>query len=508
MLYQVIARKWRPQTFDEIIGQEHVTTTLKNSIASGRIGHAFLFTGIRGVGKTTAARVLAKALNCEKGPTVEPCNHCSACNEITSGTSMDVLEIDGASNRGIDSIRELREGVAFAPARDRYKVYIIDEVHMLTTEAFNALLKTLEEPPPHVAFIFATTELHKVPPTIGSRCQVFEFKRITVSALVAQLAKIVAAEGIEVTEDALRMIAREADGSLRDASSLMDQVISFASGPIDASTVGEILRTGDRAVLHRTLGALMGEDPAEALRAFQEVLDRGAPPRQFLRDLARFLADCIKVVLLGSDAMRETGLTDVEIRQMQTLMGAQPPEHLATLLHLLVTSADKAADSRSPELLAQAALVRAARLSALTSVEGMVARLEAIASGAPLDRPATSALGPRPAPVRAVPMAAAAPALASPAAAPPVAPRPVEASRTGSSPAPASPGASASAAVERLKQATAPAAPAAPRVAPAAPGPDPDRLAADNLMKHPVVDRVLTIFGGEVVHVTAEKKDA
>jgi len=382
MSYQVTARKWRPQTFDEIVGQDHVTTTLKNALEGGRTGHAFLFTGIRGVGKTTAARILAKALNCVEGTVATPCNSCQSCEEVTKGFSLDVKEIDGASNRGIDSIRELREGVAFAPARDRFKVYIIDEVHMLTTEAFNALLKTLEEPPEHVIFIFATTELHKVPRTIASRCQVFEFKRITVALIISRLRKITASEGVEITDDALRVIAREADGSLRDASSLLDQVVSFSEDKIETNDVSEILRTGNRDALKTVLGAILNEDPAGAVRVFLEIRDKGMPPRQFLTDLARYLADCMKVDLLGHDAARETGITDAEIGEMASLVGDRQPEYLAVLLDMMVKAADDSADSRSPALLAQAVLVRAANLKGLSSIESMIERLESISTGA------------------------------------------------------------------------------------------------------------------------------
>ncbi|MCA9514551.1 MAG: DNA polymerase III subunit gamma/tau, partial [Myxococcales bacterium] len=222
MSYLVLARKWRPQGFEAIIGQEHVTRTLKNAIEQDRIHHAFLFCGARGVGKTTAARVLARALNCNAtpGPTTEPCGQCAACTEIAAGTAMDVFEIDGASNRGINEIRELRDGVAYAPQRDRTKIYIIDEVHMLTTEAFNALLKTLEEPPAHVKFIFATTEPHKIPVTILSRCQRFDFKRIPLATMVDYLAKMLADEGVAIDDGGLRVVARESEGSMRDALSL------------------------------------------------------------------------------------------------------------------------------------------------------------------------------------------------------------------------------------------------------------------------------------------------
>ncbi|NMC90541.1 MAG: DNA polymerase III subunit gamma/tau, partial [Smithella sp.] len=226
MEYQVLARKFRPQTFEEVAGQEPVVRTLVNAIAQGRIGHAFLFSGPRGVGKTSVARILAKSLNCEKGPTATPCNKCTNCKEITEGRSMDVREIDGASNRGIDEIRELRENVKFAPAASKYKVYIIDEVHMLTREAFNALLKTLEEPPGHVIFIFATTENHKVPATILSRCQCYDFRRISLSQIAANLGRLAAKENIVISATALSWIAEAGDGSMRDALSILDQLLA------------------------------------------------------------------------------------------------------------------------------------------------------------------------------------------------------------------------------------------------------------------------------------------
>jgi DNA polymerase-3 subunit gamma/tau len=510
MSYKVIARKWRPQTFDEIVGQEHVTTTLKNSLTSGRIHHAVLFTGIRGIGKTTAARVLAKALNCERGPTPEPCNRCTACTEITEGRSLDVKEIDGASNRGIDSIRELREGVAFAATRDRYKVYIIDEVHMLTTEAFNALLKTLEEPPPHVVFIFATTELHKVPATIASRCQVFEFKRASIQTLVAHLGRIAAAEGIRTEDDALRLVAREADGSMRDACSLLDQVISFAGESIDAEAVGQVLRSGNRGVLEDLLGAVLAQDPAVALRIFQDTQDRGLPARQVLRDLARHLSDCMRVSLLGRDAALETGLTDAEVSAMARMVGERPPEALAMLLNLLVIASDRAADSRSPDLLAQATIVRASRLGTLTAVEGLVARLEAIAQGRPAPPiPAVPQGSPPARPVAEAPAAYRAPATPGP-------------SRETQSPAP--PQGSAAASAARLHAAAGvdpgthvaqippePAAQTPESVAqtqelPARPR-EPARTeqeVARLILKHPTVDKVMETFAGEILRVKPE----
>ena len=228
MSYVVIARRWRPQQFDEIIGQEHVSKTLSNAIANERIAHSYIFTGPRGVGKTTTARILAKALNCEKGPTATPCNDCASCKSITLGNSLDVLEIDGASNRGIDEIRNLRENIRYTPTQGKYKIYIIDEVHMLTKEAFNALLKTLEEPPEHALFIFATTEIHKVPATILSRCQRFDFRRIPLKTIMEHLQNICTQDKIDIEEEALLQIAKKADGSMRDSQSILDQIISYS----------------------------------------------------------------------------------------------------------------------------------------------------------------------------------------------------------------------------------------------------------------------------------------
>ena len=225
MSYEVLARKWRPKVFEDVIGQEHVTQTLINAIKTDRLAHAYLFSGARGVGKTSVARILAKAINCEEGEPGIPCDHCQSCTEIAKGSSVDVQEIDGASNRGIDEIRELRETIKYMPSSSKFRVYIIDEVHMLTLPAFNALLKTLEEPPPHVKFIFATTEPHKVPITILSRCQRFDFKRIPVGKVLEQLERIAKEEGIEANKSALTLIARESEGSMRDAESLLDGII-------------------------------------------------------------------------------------------------------------------------------------------------------------------------------------------------------------------------------------------------------------------------------------------
>ena len=245
MSYQVLARKWRPRSFQELTGQEHVSKTLENAIKGSRIAHAYLFSGVRGVGKTTVARIMAKSLNCAEGPTATPCMKCQSCKEITDGFSIDVIEIDGASHTGVDSIRELQENAQYAPMRGRYKIYIIDEVHMLSTSAFNALLKILEEPPPHLVFIFATTEPHKIPNTIHSRCQHFQFRRISYKEIVERLRFILREEGIDAGEDALSVIARTSDGSMRDALSLLDQAIAYTGGNLTERDVSWILGQAD-----------------------------------------------------------------------------------------------------------------------------------------------------------------------------------------------------------------------------------------------------------------------
>src|ERR1051325_182410 len=283
---QVIARKFRPQAFAEVVGQEAITRTLSNALKSDRLHHAYLFTGARGVGKTTTARIFAKALNCVKGVTTEPCGVCPSCREIATSSSMDVLEIDAASNTGVDNVREvIINSISIAPARDRYKIFIIDEVHMLSTAAFNALLKTLEEPPPRVVFIMATTELQKVPETILSRCQVFEFRTITLKKISDQLRQIAASLGVKINESALLSIARAGEGSMRDAESALDQVISFAGQVVTDEDVSAALGLVDIETLNDTIRAIAAEDSGRILRIVDEVVSRGYDLRNFCREM-------------------------------------------------------------------------------------------------------------------------------------------------------------------------------------------------------------------------------
>ena len=282
MTYIVLARKYRPQRFDDLIGQEAIATTLKNAIASHRVAHAYLFTGPRGVGKTSLARIFAKALNCKTGPTPTPCSKCQACQDIEGGSSLDVIEIDGASNRGIDDVRAIRENVKFAPANGKFKIYIIDEVHQITQDGFNALLKTLEEPPPHVKFIFATTAPQKVPPTILSRCQRFDFKRIPIPQIVDVLTNITKKEKFKISQDALLEIAKIADGSLRDSQSLLDQVASFSKEKITFEDVSEALGLLSEEEFIHLFQAIADKDASFVLEKVNEVIEKGKDPIYFL----------------------------------------------------------------------------------------------------------------------------------------------------------------------------------------------------------------------------------
>lgn len=285
MSYTVFALKWRPKNFVEIIGQNHIVTTLKSALEKNRLAHAYIFSGPRGVGKTSTARILAKALNCKDGPTINPCQKCASCIEITQGRSLDVIEIDGASNRGIDEIRVLRENVKFSPTSGKFKIYIIDEVHMLTPEAFNALLKTLEEPPEFVKFVFATTQPHKVPPTILSRCQRLDFRRIPVMEIIAQLEKIVAQEKIDIDKDVLFAIAKSSDGSLRDAESLLDQLAAFSKERISLKDIISVLGIVEQDALFEITDKIIQKDPKQALVLLNNLIDQGKDISVFLNNL-------------------------------------------------------------------------------------------------------------------------------------------------------------------------------------------------------------------------------
>jgi len=308
MSYIVLARKWRPSTFEDIAGQGHITRTLQNSLRANRIAHAFLFTGVRGVGKTTAARILAKALNCEQGPTPTPCNQCTHCEEIAKGNSIDVLEIDGASNRGIDEIRQIIENVRYQPAKCRFKIYIIDEVHQVTKDAFNALLKTLEEPPPSVKFILATTEPHRLPETILSRCQRYDFRRIALREIVQRLEEISQKEGLKITRGALLLLAREADGSMRDAQSLLEQVFSYSgteageSAPpeVDERLLQDILGLAERQMLYEMSQSVIRGDAKRCLELVAGCVEQGLDLTRLSKDLVEHFRNLLVARLAGA----------------------------------------------------------------------------------------------------------------------------------------------------------------------------------------------------------------
>lgn len=315
MSYLVLARRYRPQNFDSLIGQEHITDLLKGAVTSGRLSHAYLFTGPRGIGKTSCARILAKSLNCQKGPTLNPCGECPACKEITSGTSFDVMEIDGASNRGIDEIRALRENVKFGPGYGRFKIYIVDEVHMLTTEAFNALLKTLEEPPEHVKFIFATTDPAKIPATIISRCQRYDFKRIPLKTLVASMEQICEKEKLRVESGALYAIAKAAQGSFRDALSVLDQISAFADREIQIGDVCSMLGLVETDAVFELCDALGDRTAAPALKKLDDILDQGKDVRQLMKDLVEHFRN-LMVIKIGGKSLGKLVDYPIPIKEM------------------------------------------------------------------------------------------------------------------------------------------------------------------------------------------------
>jgi len=373
--YVAIARKWRPLTLEDMSGQAHVTRTLANAIGSGRIHHAFLFTGARGVGKTTAARAFARALQCARGPTPTPCGECGPCVEILAGSSPDVIEIDGASNNSVEDIRDLRDGVRYAPQSARFRVYIIDEVHMLSKGAFNALLKTLEEPPPHAKFIFATTEVNKVPDTILSRVQRFDFKRIPVSVVAARLRRIVDAEGVTISDAALRMIARAGEGSMRDAQSLLDQVISFASGsgPSDQE-VTDILGLVDRGVLYQMLGGLLRGEAEPCLDAIAAVHDQGYEMAQFTVELLELVRNA-GLVALSPGARKHLDVPEDEVERIGALAEGLRADQLARTFQVLLEVHDEVARATRPRMVLEMAVARLVSVRGGQPVSALVDRL-------------------------------------------------------------------------------------------------------------------------------------
>ncbi len=400
--YLVLARKYRPQTFDDLVGQEHVARTLANAIDSGRVAHAFLFTGVRGVGKTTSARLLAKCLNClgEDGkatkPTAKPCNVCSACKEITAGMDVDVQEIDGASYNGVDEVRRLQEGLVFRPARDRFKIFIVDEVHMLSNAAWNAFLKTLEEPPPHVKFIFATTEVHKVPVTILSRCQRYDFKLIPTQVIARRLKDVLSQEKIDAEDTAISVLAREAAGSMRDAMSLVDQVIAFSGDKITAENVTRVLGVADRKVLHELCSALVDGQADVALRIVDQVAHQGFDVVHVAKDLLASLRNVVVAKVSGENGRELLDLADEEVRDVMALAQRAEVDDLLRLFNGFSKSFDDIAKSGQARAALEMTLVRLAKRPPLIPLDELLVRLgdlERRLGGAPSTGPRTGGGG-------------------------------------------------------------------------------------------------------------------
>jgi DNA polymerase-3 subunit gamma/tau len=375
--YRVIAREWRPKTFEEVIGQPHATRTLQNAIRLKRIAHAYLFSGARGVGKTSVARILARALNCEKGPIAIPCNQCSNCLEISKGNSVDVIEIDGASNRGIDNIRELRETARYRPAKGRYKIYIIDEVHMLTTEAFNALLKTLEEPPAHVIFIFATTEPHKIPATILSRCQRFDFRRLSLQHITEHLKKITSQQKADFSEGILYAVAREADGSMRDAQSLLEQLLAFSGDDLPETEILDILGVIDRQSVLRTAEAILAGNAPGCLDLVADVYQRGIDSRRFCQHLCDHFRNLLFVAISGG---RETrlDLPEDEKKLLKEQAAETTQESLHVYFQMLLRGEEEIRRSSMPKIALEMLLLRMAQLPKLRSIDAVLDRITTI----------------------------------------------------------------------------------------------------------------------------------
>jgi DNA polymerase-3 subunit gamma/tau len=405
MSYLVLARKYRPQRFADLVGQEHVARTLTNAIQQNRVHHAFLFTGARGVGKTSAARILAKALCCETGPTAEPCGKCDQCLEIAGGRSVDVIEIDAASNTKVEETKAVLEGVRYAPARARRKVYIIDEVHMLSSHSFNALLKTLEEPPGHVTFVFATTEVHKIPVTILSRCQRFDFKLISTARLTEHLAGVLKAEKISADEDAVRVIARQAAGSVRDGLSLLDQVIAYVGdAKLTRDIVADVLGVADRRLLVQLGGHVLDRDAGATLRAFARAADGGIDLGQLARAFLGFLRD-VEIVARVPDAQDLVDATPDELAELKALAGRATPGLAPVLFERWARAVDETARSQTPRLLLEMAAVELCQAEPLLPMGDLLERLDDLEArlrggGAPTPRAGGPSGGPPPGPPR------------------------------------------------------------------------------------------------------------
>ena len=382
MSYLVLARKYRPQTFDEVIKQNHVTQTLTNAIKSRRVAHAILFTGPRGTGKTTVARILAKAMNCKEGPTPMPCNTCRSCREITSGNAVDVFEIDGASNNGVEQIRSLRENINYMPAHSPNKIYIIDEVHMLSISAFNALLKTLEEPPSHVMFIFATTEPHKIPVTILSRCQRHDFKLIDIESISNHMKDLCSKEHIDIAEESLMLIAREAGGSIRDALSLLDQIMACSEGTVSYKNILDILGVADRKIIFDISNAILRKDIPEALNVVDEIYDRGYEMKKFYADIIEHFRNLL-VVKMGKNISKLINLPSHEIDLMQDQVQDISESYLNQIFDLLFKEEASIRLSAQPKLALEIAFIRLSQIKPALPIDLLIEKLDDLKKNLP-----------------------------------------------------------------------------------------------------------------------------
>ena len=398
MSYTALYRKFRPDTFEDVKGQEHIVTTLKNQMKANRIGHAYLFCGTRGTGKTTVAKILAKAVNCEHPKDGSPCNECETCRAIQAGTSMNVIEIDAASNNGVDNIREIREEVAYRPTRGKYKVYIIDEVHMLSTGAFNALLKTLEEPPSYVIFILATTEAHKIPVTILSRCQRYDFRRITIDTIAARLQELLDAEGVEAEERAVRYVAKAGDGSMRDALSLLDQCIAFyMDQKLTYDKVLDVLGTVDTEVFSHLLRCVLRQDVVGCIRLLEELVNRGKEMAQFVSDFTWYMRN---LLLVGSADSTEDVL-DVSTETLQSMQEESrmvEPETLMRYIRVFSELSGQIRYSSQKRVLVEIALIKLCRPAMETNMDSILDRLRVLEEKMENGIPAAVSAAPAPVP--------------------------------------------------------------------------------------------------------------
>ena len=376
MSYVVLARRYRPQTFDDLVGQEPIVTTLRNAIRSNRVAHAYLLTGPRGVGKTSMARILSKALNCQHGPTDSPCNVCDICRCISVGNDIDVLEIDGASNRGIDEVRDIRQNVGYAPSRSRYKIYIIDEVHMLTREAFNALLKTLEEPPPHVKFIFATTAVNRLPETVQSRCQRFDFKNISVQDIEKRLLYICKAEGVQVEPSALHMIARYARGGLRDSQSVLDQLLSFCKDKISPADVHFVLGSVDEDKILGLFDSFVKKDVSTALKIINDVLSEGKTPGEFVDQVL----SCMRDLLVFSSCGQEAKWVEFNTPLVQQYGKSFSRDTLMYMIQILSDTKMRTTDSFLQRILLEMVVIKLSRMESIGSLNEVIERIASLES--------------------------------------------------------------------------------------------------------------------------------